>query len=177
MLIAIIFLIISLVLIFFLTISNINISKKKTNYPIYKLILSSILYLLVAYILADFYSFNPIEVDELLGTMVNPYVAIVSLVLQFFNIVLLVDTWYKVLIDRLDNKFLLVLLTVIFNIIVIIGNIFLDLGYNGGTTLTIYTNVKFITKLEIIILYIPYVLYDLNLINIIFSIKKGRKKK
>jgi hypothetical protein len=177
MLITIIFVIISLILVLFLTLSHIIIPNNQVVYPIRKLIFSSIVYLLVVYLLADFYNFNPLEIDDLLGIMVNPYVAVVSIILQFLNIVLLVDTWYKALIGRVNKKFSLLLLTIIFDLLIIIGNFFLYYGYNGTSELAIYTNIKFINRLSIIILYIPYVLYDLNILNIIFSIKKGRNSR
>ena len=85
----ILFLILSLILTFIIIILNPQTPKAKLSKTIYRLLLSAILYLIITYFLAGFYDFNPLEVDKVTGIMINPYVALVSLILQFLNIFLL----------------------------------------------------------------------------------------
>lgn len=171
----ILFLILSLILTFIIIILNPQTPKAKLSKTIYRLLLSTILYLIITYFLAGFYDFNPLEVDKVTGIMINPYVALVSLILQFLNIFLLADTWYKALANQAHSKMFLVISTLAFHTIIFFGNIFLKNGYTGTDGLTLYTNLKFIEKLSQIIIYIPFLIYDLNLLSLINIILKRRK--
>ena len=89
----ILFLILSLILTYL--IDKRNKRTKKIEIDNKNIILNILIYLAVVYFLSQFYSFNPLEIDPVDGVKINPYVSIISMVLQYLNILLLNDTWIK----------------------------------------------------------------------------------
>lgn len=159
--------ILSIILVLILTTKiKVTSNKKDLTTNNNSLILSILIYLVVAYFLSDFYSFNPLEVDPIDGIKINPYVSLVSLVLQFFNTILLTDTWYKAIEERLNKKLSIYILTIIYNLVVIIGFYLLYTGYTG-TEVLIYSNIPYFKDFSLLTLYIPFIIYDINLLNII----------
>lgn len=171
-----IFLIISLILVFVLNIYKEPIKVSKKRYSKFKIIANIISYLLIAAFLGYFYSFNPLESDAILGVKVNPYVAVVSLILQFINASVLADTWYKIMVERLNNRVIELVLNFLYFMVVVLGNIMLYTGYNGTDSTAIYSSIKMVERFNLIILFIPFVLYDVNLINLIILFVKRRRK-
>lgn len=172
---SLIFIILSLILIFFLTISPINYQLKNYKYNLLKIVLNIIIYLIITAFLAYFYSFKGIK--DIAEIQVNPIIATISLFLQFINIITFIDIWYQIIVERLNKKFTIYILNIIFNLIIIIGNIMTKLGTVGIlSTTTIITNVRVINNLSRIIIYIPFVIYNLNLLNLNIAIRRKRGK-
>lgn len=171
---SLIFIILSLILIFFLTISPINYQPKNYKYNLLKIVLNIIVYLIITAFLAYFYSFKGIK--DIAEIQVNPIIATLSLFLQFINIITFIDIWYQIIVERLNKKFTIYILNIIFNLIIIIGNIMTKLGTVGIFSTTIITNVRVINNLSRIIIYIPFVIYNLNLLNLNIAIRRKRGK-
>lgn len=171
---SLIFIILSLILIFFLTISPINYQPKNHKYNLLKIVLNIIIYLIITAFLAYFYSFKGIK--DIAEIQVNPIIATLSLFLQFINIITFIDIWYQIIVERLNKKFTIYILNIIFNLIIIIGNIMTKLGTVGILSTTIITNVRVINNLSRIIIYIPFVIYNLNLLNLNIAIRRKRGK-
>ena len=161
----IIFYIISIILTYKISVND----KKNKNIDIdnRSIILGMLIYLAVAYFLSQFYSFNPLEIDYVDGIKINPYVSFISIILQYLNILLINDTWIKSIKERKGNKIHLYLLTIIYNIIVTIGAYLLYVGYTGTEEEIIYSSIPFFTNICIVTLYLPFIIYDINLIKII----------
>lgn len=168
----IIFLIISLILTYF--INKESKKTKKIEIDNKNIILNTLIYLAVVYFLSEFYSFNPLEVDPVDGIKINPYVAIISLILQYLNILLLNDTWIKTIKERKNNKLQIYILTIIYNFIITIGAYLLYVGYTGNELTKIYSQIPYFTTFCIITIYIPYLIYNINLLKIINKKKSDK---
>lgn len=171
--ISLIFIISSLFFVFILTITKVTNINIKYRYSVLKIVLDIIVYLIITGFLSYLYTFRgTITSDN--NILVNPYIAAFSLFLQFINIVTFVDVWYRIMIERLNKKNIIFVLNIIFNLIVILGNIITYKGFIGMSDISITTDIKIINNLSRIILYIPFITYDLNLINLNITLRKKR---
>ena len=126
----IIFLLLSLILTYL--IDKRKKKSKKIEIDNKNIILNILIYLAVVYFLSQFYSFNPLEIDPVDGIKINPYVSMISMVLQYLNILLLNDTWIKLIKERNNTKYGIYILTIIYNFIITIGAYLLYVGYTGN---------------------------------------------
>ena len=147
---------------------------KKIEIDNKNIILNILIYLAVVYFLSQFYSFNPLEIDPVDGIKINPYVSIISIILQYLNILLLNDTWIKIIKARKNNKLEIYFLTLIYNFIITIGAYLLYVGYTGNETQKIYSQIPYFTSFSIITIYIPYLIYNINLLKIIDKKKSDK---
>ena len=147
---------------------------KKIEIDNKNIILNILIYLAVVYFLSQFYSFNPLEIDPVDGIKINPYVSIISIILQYLNILLLNDTWVKLIKERNNTKYSKYILTIIYNFIITIGAYLLYVGYTGNEIEKIYSNIPFFTTFSIITIYIPYLIYNINLLKIINKKKSDK---
>lgn len=167
------FIVISLILTYIINIKDKN-KKKKINIDSKNIILNILIYLAVGYFLSNFYSFNPLEEDTNMGIIINPYVAFISLILQYLNVLLINDNWIKNIEEIKNNKLYSYLFTIIYNITVTIGLYLLYVGYTGTKEIPIYSPIPIFQEFSIITLFIPYLIYNINLIKIIKKKKSDK---